>query len=295
MKKTLYILCITALAVACQKMTIETRPEGSDAMHFIMNHPATRATATDFEEGDRIGLYITSYDSSPVPLQLSGNWTNNVATVLSGSEWVTSKKVLWSEQKMDVYAYYPYMRVTSVDEQPFSVALDQNTVKSGETLGGYESSDFLWAKTGGVVKTEDITSVYLSFSHCLSKLVVKLQKGDDYEGDLPAVSELYIHNVVPDATIDFSTGSVTKATFGEPETIKAHRVDDETFEAIIVPQRLESRRPFIEYIAAGASYLLEDTFLFKAGIQHTISLVINSNPDQVAIEIGGSIEGGWTQ
>ncbi|MFR3330877.1 MAG: hypothetical protein ACLTSL_12085 [Odoribacter splanchnicus] len=43
----------------------------------------------------------------------------------------------------------------------------------------------------------------------------------------------------------------------------------------------------------GISYLLEDTFNFKAGKQHTLSLTINSNPDQVKIEIGGEIEDGW--
>ena len=44
----------------------------------------------------------------------------------------------------------------------------------------------------------------------------------------------------------------------------------------------------------GISYLLEDTFQFKPGMQHTLSLTINSNPDQIEIEIGGDIEdGNW--
>ena len=77
---------------------------------------------------------------------------------------------------------------------------------------------------------------------------------------------------------------------GEMETIKARRVDNETFEAIIIPQRMETRRPFLEYIANGVSYLYESTFVFKAGKLHTLELTINSNPDQIEIEVGGSID-----
>lgn len=69
--------------------------------------------------------------------------------------------------------------------------------------------------------------------------------------------------------------------------------DNDTYEAIIVPQKLETRRPFVEIITGGVSYLLEDTFQFKPGMQHTLSLTINSNPDQIEIDIGGDIEGDW--
>ncbi len=296
------ILCMAAVAAGCQKMADETKVEGvlyeEGEMSFEMNMPVTKVTETEFEEGDRIGLYVTSYDETPVPLQVSGNWANNIAATLTGADWVTEKKIFWSEGKMDVYAYYPYMAISSVDEQPFAVALDQNVPGDETSLGGYEASDFLWAKTEGSVAPADgsdpsAATVSLTFKHCLTKFVIKLEKGPDYEGDFPEESELYIHNVVPTATIDFATGAVTKDMFGEPTTIRARRVDDGTFEAIIVPQRVDSRRPFIEFIANGVSYLIEDTFHFKVGKQHTMSLIINSNPDQVSVDIGGSVEGGW--
>ena len=191
---------------------------------------------------------------------------------------------------MDVYGYYPYMNPTSVDEYLWSVQLDQSTPETAEGLSGYEASDFLWAKATGVSKADE--RVQLQFEHRCSKLVIKLVKGADYSGVLPTESELYIHSTVPTATIDFANGTVTKYVYGEMETIKARRVDDETFEAIIVPQRLETRRPFLEYIANGVSYLLEDTFIFKAGKQHTLELTISSNPDQIQIEVGGNV-GGW--
>ena len=124
-------------------------------------------------------------------------------------------------------------------------------------------------------------------------MAIKLVKGSAYEGELPDNATVYVQRVVPTATIDFTTGAVTKDIFGEMATIKTRKVDNATYEAIVIPQRLESRRPFIEVVVNNVSYLLEDTFQFKAGMQHTLSLIINSNPDQVSVDIGGEIVGGW--
>jgi len=284
-------IAVLLLCTACEKEPATTLPDDG-TMRFEMRHPAARATAASFEQGDRIGLYVTEYNGeTAAPLQISGNWANNVAASFEGGVWTTAKKIFWSDNRMDVYGYYPYMTPASIDEHPFAVALDQSTERDGDRLGGYEASDFLWAKAEGVAQAEG--TVALTFSHRCSKLVVKLVKGPSYEGDLPDNAALYLHSIVPTATIDFTTGAVVKDLFGEMATIKMHKVDNATYEAIVVPQRLDSRRPFIEIVVNGISYLLEDTFYFKAGKQHTISLMINSNPDQVGIEIGGEIEGGW--
>ena len=279
------------MLASCDKAEEIAVDDGS--IRFVMQYPsATRATETSFEQGDKIGLFLTEYPGeTPAPLQISGNWANNVAATLEGTEWVTAKKIFWSDNRMDAYGYYPYMSLTSVDEQPFSIALDQSTERTGDQLGGYEASDFLWAKTEGVDQSTE--TVTLQFSHRCSKLVIQLVKGPSYEGELPDSATVYIHNVVPTATIDLATGAVTKDIFGEVATVKARKVNNATYEAIMIPQRIESRRPFIEIVVNNISYLLEDTFQFKAGMQHTLSLVINSNPDQVSVDIGGEIVGGW--
>ena len=291
MRKWNYIWMAALLLASCDKAEEIAVDDGS--IRFVMQYPsATRATETSFEQGDKIGLFLTeNTGETPAPLQISGNWANNVAATLEGTEWVTAKKIFWSDNRMDAYGYYPYMSLTSVDEQPFSIALDQSTERTGDQLGGYEASDFLWAKTEGVDQSTE--TVTLQFSHRCSKLVIQLVKGPSYEGELPDSATVYIHNVVPTATIDLATGAVTKDVFGEVATVKARKVNNATYEAIMIPQRIESRRPFIEIVVNNISYLLEDTFQFKAGMQHTLSLVINSNPDQVSVDIGGEIVGGW--
>lgn len=292
MKKNILILAVaTLLFVGCDKNEDSTAMDEGVMRIEALYPSATRATATGFEDGDKIGLFATVYNGEEAaPLQISGNWVNNAEVTYDGSVWTPSKTIYWNTNAMDVYGYYPYMNPTSIDEHPFAVALDQSTDGVDGQLGGYEASDFLWAKTAKVTQAQG--SVQLAFKHRCSKLIVKLVKGEDYDGDFPSSAELFIHNVVPTATIDFTTGAVVKDIFGEPTTIKARKVDDGTYEAILVPQRITSRRPFIELIANNISYLLEDTFYFKAGVQHTISLTINSNPNQIKVEIGGEIEGG---
>ena len=291
MKRYIAMISFALLAIGCENS--DNTPVVEDGvMQINVLHPsATRATETAFESGDKIGLYATEYNGDVAsPLQISGNWANNVATTYNGVTWTPVKKIFWSENKMDVYGYYPYMTPTSIDEHLWSVQLDQSTPETEDALSGYEASDFLWGKATGVSQTDG--NVQLEFKHRCSKLVVKLVKGKDYSGVLPTESELYIHSTVPTATIDFTNGAVTKYIYGDMETIKARRVDDETFEAIIIPQRMETRRPFLEYIANGVSYLYESTFVFKAGKLHTLELTINSNPDQIEIEVGGDV-GEW--
>lgn len=294
MKKYVIICAAAALCAAgCDKSDEAQCTTDVDALRIEAVHPAaTRAAADAFENGDVIGLYATEYTGdTAAPLQISGNWANNVAVTYDGTKWTPAKQIYWKGDKMDVYGYYPYMTPVSIDEHRWAVQLDQSTPETPDMLSGYEASDFLWAKTPAAAQADG--AVKLLFAHRCSKLVVRLVKGPDYQGVLPTESELYIHNTVTDATLDFTTGAVTKYLYGEPQTIRAKRIDDGTFEAIIVPQRLDSRRPFIEYIANGVSYLLEDTFNFKAGTQHTISLTINSNPDQISIEIGGEGDNPW--
>lgn len=120
-----------------------------------------------------------------------------------------------------------------------------------------------------------------------------LIKGDEYTGELPSDAEVYIHSTVPNAYIDIASGLPYKNYYESSKTIKAKKVSDEEYAAIIVPQRLERRVPLFEVVAGGVSYLVESSFLFKMGVQHTVNIILSNNPDQVKIEIGGEIEGDW--
>lgn len=287
MKKILFLSVMATLVMSSCAKSDRGVAAPSNEMQFAVEYPATRATATDFQEGDAMGVYVTHYDGDvALPLQISGNYANNVCSTFDGSAWVNSPAIYWAEGKFDVYAYYPYDKPTSVDEYSFSVALDQSTEESAEALSGYEASDLLWAKATEVSKMD---AVPLTFKHCLSKIVVNLIKGDDYEGDIPSDVVVRIHNTVPTAIVDLATGVVVKDGYETAKSITAKRVENGVYTAIIVPQRLENKLPLVEVLSHDVSYLVESRFVFRSGMQHTINLVLSNNPDKVRIEIGGEI------
>ena len=256
-------------------------------MTFTVSHPAhTRATATDFETGDRIGLYVAPSDA---PLEIGGNLVNNEQLTYNGNRWTASRTLYWDDGTYNAYAYYPYIQgVSSIEDQPFSVSTDQTTAKTATALGGYEASDLLFATTKNVKASA--SPVSLTFKHIMSKLKIRLVKGEDFEGEMPATADVYIHNTVPTATIDLQAGVATRYVKGTRHTIMAHQDGTYTYSAIIVPQRIDNRQPLIEVVMKGVSYMFESKFVFKPGVEHLVNLVITDNPDKVKIDIGGEVQ-----
>lgn len=288
MKRYIGLAALALLVMGCEKEDSYQVEEG--AMRIEVLHPsATRATETSFENGDVIGLYATEYSGDfAAPLQISGNWANNVATTYDGNIWTPAKKIFWSENKMDVYGYYPYMTPTSIDEHLWSVQLDQSTPETADALSGYEASDFLWGKATGVSQTDG--NVQLEFKHKCTKMVIKLVKGEAFTDEFPNDTEVYLHSTVPTATINFTTGNISKDIYGERQKIKARQVSIDTYEVILIPQSITENMPFIEVTMGGISYLTEDMFSYLPGVQYCVSITLNSSPEQIEVEIGGNIE-----
>lgn len=265
--------------------------KGFMPMTFDVIYPGqTRATETEFENGDRIGVFVADSASA---LEIGGNIVNNEPVTLSGGTWKATQSLYWDSGTYNAYAYYPYHQgVSSIDEEPFSVSTDQSAAKTDSALGGYEASDLLYASSKNIHAST--SPISLQFRHIMSKLKIRLVKGEDFEGDMPTTAEVYVHNTVPEATVDLSAGVVTRDPKAARQTITAHQESDYTYSAIIVPQRLDNRVPLIEVIMKGVSYIYESKFNFKPGVQHTVSLIISDNPDKVRIEIGGEVVN-WTE
>ena len=281
--QNLLLMGAAAMMGACSSDDTPEVTTGDNEIAFVCSYDnETRATDTKFEDRDRIGVYITEQGT---PLQLGGNELNNEQFVYNGSAWTAVRKAYWNKGKHDVYAYYPYSAdVNDIMEYSFEVADDQSTHE------GYTASDFLWANVTGVKASA--SPVSLKFSHCMSKVVVKLEKGSDYEGEIPTDCEVYIHNMVGTAMIDLSTGGVEKDPYATTKSIHANKVGNAEFHAVVVPQNIESRRPLVEVLTSGVSYLMEGKISLKQGYSHAMIVTLSKNPSQTKIEIGGGI-GGW--
>lgn len=294
--KNRYIPLLLALALtACQEDNIiPEAPIVSDCMSFNILGPGLQTKVSDnaFEASDVIGLYVTDYvdDTTPMPLQISGNRANNMTVTFDGHAWTSEKSIYWGEGKSDVYAYFPYIDdITDVESQYFAVAADQ-------TDEGYEASDLLWAKAEGVSQNEG--SVNLQMKHVMSKLTVKIVAGADYIGSLPSDASVLLHSTVTGARVDLSKGSVSKDPYSGAQSIKMKNlgirnfdgVDAVVYEAIVVPQMLENSVPLLEINSKSVSYLLEDPFNFRPGVAYTYTATLNTSTTAIKVEIGCELE-----
>ena len=298
MVKKIWILAVGALMMAACSSDDEsgiTNPLQQDnslqeyvadegEMQFLFEHPnegVTRATETAFENTDQIGVYVTAADEA---LQIGGNEVNNEPFTYNGTSWTSKRKVYWNAGKHNVYAYYPYTRkVNDVNDFSFELQEDQSTAQ------GFSQSDFLWA--GATAVTASTSPVRMKFGHKMSCVVVKLEKGENYTGDIPASTEVYIHSTVTKAVIDLSTGDVAKDDYAGTGSLRAKQLAANQYTAIVVPQNITTRRPLVEVITGGVSYLMEGKISLKPGMRHTITVTLDKNPEKVKIDIGGEIVG----
>ncbi|MBO5833166.1 MAG: fimbrillin family protein [Alistipes sp.] len=292
--KYLYIVSALTLGlVGCSQEYQNVEAPLNNSMTFnIVSPNATRVSDGVFEAEDKVGVYVTDYadNTTPMPLQISGNRANNQALIFDGASWASERTIYWGEGKSDVYAYYPYMEIEDVDEQPFSVALDQ------DADGAYEASDLLWAKAEGVAQADGAVS--LAMNHAMSRLIVKIMAGEEYIGSLPKDATVHLHSTVTDAHISLANGSVVKDPYSGAKSIKMRNLGIHTFaegeavvyEAIVVPQMLETSVPLLEINSKSVSYLLEDMFNFKPGVSYTYTAILNTSTTAIKIDIGCEVE-----
>ena len=282
MKKILFITAamIVCLASCTKEQAVKTISSNEIQFNISLaghSPQISKATATAFEADDAISLYAVEYSGDvQMPLQIGGNYINNEKLTYSGSAWSSVGKLYWSANACDFYAFYPYQAsIGSVEDYPFSVATNQD----GE---GYEASDLMFAKAEKVSKPGPVN---LQFNHMMSKCRVAIVKGEKFEGDIPNDIVAHIYNTTTDCKVDWTKGSVEKDAFGAKKTITMKKISDEEFEAVLVPQNIEKRTPLIELTMGGIAYLLETSLSFRPGYCHTLTITLNTSPDQEQIEI----------
>lgn len=277
----------TAALAGCESDQPANQPGSSAAndnqIRFLCYQKGeSRATDTSFETSDKIGVFMTQEGEA---LQIGGNEINNELFSYNGSDWSAGRPVYWNSGKHNVFAYYPYQNsIGDIENFTFKVQTNQSTHQA------LTASDFLWASLEGVSASS--SAVPLIFSHSMSKAIIEISKGEGYEGELPGDMEVYLLSTVTTATIDLSTGGVSKDPYAPTESIKAEKLSPTTFQAIVVPQNIETRRPIVEVVTSGISYLMEAKISFRQGYKYVLNVSLSQNPSQTKIEIGGGI-GGW--
>ena len=245
----------------------------------------TRASDNGFASGDQVGIWAVNYDEdTPGTLDLKDNQATNVRFTFDGSStWTPDYDIYYKDKstKVDIYGYYPYSSaISSIEAWPFEVQEDQSTVSAHGVMGGYEASDFLWAKREAVTPTA--SAIQLLFQHKMSCVVVTLQEGTGFsDGEFASLSQsVLINNVKRNATINFATGEVN-ATGAVPARSTVPAAYESGFRAIVVPQTVSSASSLFSITLGGTAYTYSEgtAFTYVAGKQHNFDVTVDKKAD----------------
>ena len=262
MKKTLILAGLTLLTLAACDKTPKTEPQPVDFSRYSVRlEPViTRATETNFENGDAIGLSIT---------RAAGSYATNEKLTYDGSAF--SGSLNWYSEGTDeatLKAYYPYIDTEDLPTR-FTVESDQSA--------GTASSDFISAVKEGVLPSANAVSVV--FRHQLSRLVVTVKNNSG--ADIEKVS---FKEIIPVALIDKNLAAKVDQN-AKWQEITAFGKDDKYY--AIVPGQTVT--PTVVVTAGGkelSQQLAEATL--EPGKQYSVSIVVNK--EEIKVVLAGEIE-----
>lgn len=241
----------------------------------------SRVTDTNYENNDKIGLYVVNYvGGNPGSLVSTGNHVDNVGFTYKNGKWTPDYEVFWKDNttKADFYSYYPFMKIENVESVSIGVQTDQSTIES------YKSSEFLWGKAYGIVPTS--SAVNIVTNRVVSCMVVDVKPGEGYtEEELASTDvDVRICNVQTSASLNLKNGITTP--LGKLSTIVPYKIDG-TYKALLVPQVINGEDKLVSITVNGVEYTYAKQMEFKPNKKHTFTITINKVNGSIDIGIGG--------
>ena len=265
MKKSVLFAGLALLAVAACNKTPNVEPKPVDFSQYAVRvEPViTRATETNFEKGDQIGLSI---------VRAAGDYATNAQLTYDGTAF--SGDLNWYDEGAEestLKAYYPYNATEALPTR-FTVQSDQSK--------GTAASDFVSAVKENVLPSANAVSMV--FKHRLSRLVVTVKNNSG-----AAIEAVQFQEIIPVANIDADlTAKVDENA--KWQTITAF-ADGDKYYAIVPGQKVA---PIVVVTAGGkelTQQLAEATL--EPGKQYSISIVVNK--EEIKVVLAGEIEN-WT-
>ena len=227
----------------------------------------TRANDTGFAVGDAIGVYIVDYVNGEPTLKTNGNHADNVKFTYGQDGWSSVTRLYWTDNEtpVDAYSYYPFMEsVSDVESIPFAVERRQDTDATAQMLGGYEKSDFLWAKA---TKAQPLTSIILHHHHLMAGIQLSLVEGEGFNDEWSSLDKaVTVTNTKLGSHINLQTGQVTVDDTDSPNSIIPYHHDNE-WRCVVVPQAVDADKELIQIVINGDlySFTRSETTVYQAG------------------------------
>ncbi len=276
MRRLTLLFSVAVLTISCvEKPTPEPPPEPTpEKLPIKISTTITRATDTEFEHGDQVGIYVVN---EPASLQPTGNHVDNMCFTYDGS-WNSDTPVYWKDKttKADFYCYYPYnSSISDIEAYRFTVNTDQTSEDK------YKACDFLWGKTEKASPTEN--AVGITVRHLMSNVIIKLVAGNGYKDEDMLNASVTICGLKTNTLINLTNGTVTAD--GGIEDI-CPRSENNIRRAIVVPQSIEDT-DIVKVSIEEKTYILNQSVTFESGKQHTCTITVEKTNQGINIGIGG--------
>lgn len=256
----------------------------------IVQQSRVRINDDGFCNGDEVGIYIVDYaDGKPGPLLDEGNRADHLRHTYdeANNQWVPARDIYWKDKytHVDVYGYYPYAEPVSVKAYAFEVQQDQKTPAESGRMGGYEASDFLWAKATDAAPTEKI--IRLRFGHQMAGVRVTLTEGPGWEAGewAKAQKQVLVQHTVRKSEINLADGTITPVG-GAPEDGIIPLYDGTDYRAVVVPQSLAAQVPLFTLTVNNETYQFKkpEVFQYLSGKLHNFTIQVKKRADTGGLE-----------
>lgn len=268
----LFLLLSAALMFSCKTEKMPQKKETESKIPISLSTTiSTKASETDFESNDKIGLYVQ---------YASEDYITNEPFTYDNGKWSPSKELYWKDNKTtaNFYCYYPYKgSASNITKVEFSVQDDQSTQDA------IKASDFLWGKSLNVAPSEN--PVEITSYHRVAKVVIRIKPGKGYTEEMLASKDIKVclSNLLTTANVNILDGTVNAT--GNKKDVTPSRSGD-SWIAYVIPQSIENS-DLVKVQLDNNEYILTGSVSFSANKVQECTLTINRTSEGVNIGIGG--------
>lgn len=228
----------------------------------------TRATDTDFEQHDDIGVTVRKEADGELYLENSCFTYDGLTFSRWAVQWYADMNAAST-----IVAYYPY----SAAGQP-----GQFTIQTDQRAKGYTQSDLLAAVKTGVKPV--VSPVDLLFYHLLSKIDITTQVSENL-----TLNTVTIGGFVPTVQADIENKSVALVSGVDAADVIAHENTANAAYAVILPPQKTDMQVTVQTATGSFTKAIPDVTLL-AGKRYTLTLSVTEEGQIGNLTFSGRIE-----
>ncbi len=258
MKRYIYAALALVVLASCNKIEeLEPTQSPQDDVILLGAAAATRASDSSWAQGDKIGVFMNSSNSSSLG-SLADNVLYTASNSGSSTELSSSTPLYYPQSgNVDIYAYYPY---SSSYDGLIDVS-DQSDLSK---------IDFMVAHVDDVAKSRDL--IDLNFKHMLAKINITIKGEGAITTDRLKALTCDAHNIKSKARYSQSEGLVATSEYASAFGV-AVAANGQSAELLVVP---DMTIPIFAFTVQGYGtfQVYAKTVTFKSGYTYDYEVTL---------------------